>query len=69
MRVIEQWLHRACGVSTLVHIENPTGHGPEEPALADPDQRRETVLERPLQIINYPLCESIWFFEIKEKNL
>ena len=35
-QTLSQVAHRGCGGSTLGDIQNPTGHGPGQPALADP---------------------------------
>lgn len=34
-QTLEQVVQRVCGVSTPVHIRNPTRHSPEQPVLAD----------------------------------
>jgi len=39
-QTLQQFAQRACGVSFLRNIQNPTGHGPEKPAAIDPVLRQ-----------------------------
>lgn len=48
--MLEQVTQRGYGISVLGHIQNSTGHGPEQPFVADPALSRGVLTRQSLEI-------------------